>query len=244
MSIDEVQAPSSTPASLLTAGIKPTPSHVSLDDKEAFLDHLVSKLSVEELAFQLPLISGNWAVGPKSDHGLYDNVLHLAPDAELSVLGIRLLAKEVASDADLIVLTVGAAWNSDGENGDRATLTLSHGQTKLVESMFSLGKPVVLVLKGDRPFAIPEFCAQSAAVLSTSFLGQAAGQAIADVLFGAFNPGGRLMISVPYDAGSLPAFYIHRVTKPEIHIPHYRSSSSALYPNANTVAFFKPFGHL
>ncbi|RSL56331.1 hypothetical protein CEP51_014415 [Fusarium floridanum] len=142
------------------------------------------------------------------------------------ILGASSSPPKNFSDFSVLVLppgtvAVGAAWNSDGENGDRATLTLSHGQTKLVESMFSLGKPVVLVLKGGRPFAIPEFYAQSAAVLSTSFLGQAAGQAIADVLFGAFNPGGRLMISVPYDAGSLPAFYIHRVTKPEIHIPHY-----------------------
>ncbi|RSL60448.1 hypothetical protein CEP54_006720 [Fusarium duplospermum] len=140
-------------------------------------------------------------------------------------------AREVASDADLIILAVGAAWNSDGENGDRATLTLSHNQTNLAKSIFSLGKPVVLVLEGGRPFAIPEFYAQSAAVLSTSFLGQAAGQAIADVLFGAFNPGGRLTISVPYDAGSLPAFYNHRVTKPKTHIPHYLDiPKPVLYP--------------
>ncbi|KAM0426572.1 hypothetical protein ACHAPT_008264 [Fusarium lateritium] len=140
-------------------------------------------------------------------------------------------AKKVASDADLIVLAVGAAWNSDGENGDRATLTLSPDQTNLAQSMFALGKPVVLVLEGGRPFAIPEFYAQSAAVLSTSFLGQAAGQAIADVLFGAFNPGGRLTISVPYDTGSLPTFYNHRLTKPETHVPHYLDiPKPVLYP--------------
>ncbi|KAJ4191824.1 hypothetical protein NW767_010730 [Fusarium falciforme] len=116
-------------------------------------------------------------------------------------------AKSAASDADLIVLAVGAAWNSDGENGDRATLGLSTDQTKLAQTIFELGKPVVLVLEGGRPFAIPEFYAQSAAVLSTGFLGQAAGQAIADVLFGEFNPGGRLTMSVPYDVGCLPVFY-------------------------------------
>ncbi|KAM6509545.1 hypothetical protein FALCPG4_017196 [Fusarium falciforme] len=116
-------------------------------------------------------------------------------------------AKSAASDADLIVLAVGAAWNSDGENGDRATLGLSTDQTKLAQTIFELGKPVVLVLEGGRPFAIPEFYAQSAAVLSTGFLGQAAGQAIADVLFGEFNPGGRLTMSVPYVVGCLPVFY-------------------------------------
>ncbi|KAJ4177933.1 hypothetical protein NW755_013542 [Fusarium falciforme] len=116
-------------------------------------------------------------------------------------------AASAASDADLIVLAIGAAWNSDGENGDRATLGLSTDQTKLAQTIFELGKPVVLVLEGGRPFAIPEFYAQSAAVLSTGFLGQAAGQAIADVLFGEFNPGGRLTMSVPYDVGCLPVFY-------------------------------------
>ncbi|KAJ6097257.1 hypothetical protein N7499_001631 [Penicillium canescens] len=130
-------------------------------------------------------------------------------------------AKEVASGTDLIVLAVGAAWNSDGENGDRATLGLSHGQTQLAETIFALGKPVVLILEGGRPFAIPEFYTQSAAVLSTGFLGQAAGQAIADVLFGEFNPGGRVTMSVPYDAGSLPAYYNQRTTKPASHIPYY-----------------------
>ncbi|KAF5004464.1 hypothetical protein FDECE_9044 [Fusarium decemcellulare] len=130
-------------------------------------------------------------------------------------------ATDVATDADLIILTAGAAWNSDGENGDRATLGLSSGQTKLAHAIFALGKPVVLVLEGGRPFAIPKFYAQSSAVLSAGFLGQAAGQAIADVLFGDFNPGGRLTMSVPYDAGSLPAYYNQRTTKPKSHTPYY-----------------------
>ncbi|CAH0022480.1 unnamed protein product [Clonostachys rhizophaga] len=130
-------------------------------------------------------------------------------------------ARMATADADLIILAVGAAWNSDGENGDRATLGLSTDQTKLAHAMYAQGKPVVLVLEGGRPFAIPEFYAQSAAVLSTGFLGQAAGQAIADVLFGVVNPGGRLTMSVPYDAGALPVYYNQRTTKPASHIPYY-----------------------
>ncbi|KAH8430722.1 uncharacterized protein LDX57_008384 [Aspergillus melleus] len=130
-------------------------------------------------------------------------------------------ATQVASHADVIVLAVGAAWNSDGENGDRADLGLSPDQTRLARGIFSLGKPVVLVLEGGRPFAIPEFYAQSAAVLSSGFLGQASGRAIADVLFGNFNPGGRLTMSVPYDAGALPVNYNQRTTKDLAHIPYY-----------------------
>ncbi|KAL4879553.1 glycoside hydrolase superfamily [Aspergillus karnatakaensis] len=139
-------------------------------------------------------------------------------------------AAQVAANADLIVLAVGAAWNSDAENGDRATLGLSKGQTKLAQAIFTLGKPVVLVLEGGRPFAIPEFYAQSAAVLSTGFPGQAAGQAIADVLFGKVNPGGRLTMTVPYDAGALPVYYNQRTTKDAAHIPyHLDIPKTALY---------------
>jgi hypothetical protein len=99
-------------------------------------------------------------------------------------------AVQVASDSDLIILAVGANWNSDGESGDRATLELSPNQSlyqffifqvwnwdwannsivllaELADAMFGLGKPIVLVLQGGRPFAIPEYYNKSAAVLNT-----------------------------------------------------------------------------
>ncbi|KAF2184756.1 glycoside hydrolase family 3 protein [Zopfia rhizophila CBS 207.26] len=118
----------------------------------------------------------------------------------------------LAKDADVIVLAVGGAWNSDGESGDRATLGLSANQTQLADAIFALGKPVVLVLQGGRPFAIPEYYSRAAAVLNTYFLGQAGGQAIADVIFGTVNPGGRVPISVPKDEGQLPVYYNYKAT--------------------------------
>lgn len=119
-------------------------------------------------------------------------------------------AVQLTNDADLVILAVGAAWNSDGENGDRATLGLSPGQDALAREIYRLGKPVVLVLQGGRPFAIPEFYDQSAAVLSTFFPGQSGGQAIADVLFGAVNPGGRLPVTIPKHVGQLPVYYNYK----------------------------------
>ncbi|KAF7331409.1 Glycoside hydrolase family 3 protein [Mycena kentingensis (nom. inval.)] len=121
-------------------------------------------------------------------------------------------AVDVAKDADVIVLAVGANWNSDGESGDRATLGLSANQTILADAIFALGKPVVLVLQGGRPFAIPEYYAKAAAALDAFFPGQSGGQAISNVLFGLFNPGGRVPISVPYDAATLPAYYNYKFT--------------------------------
>lgn len=116
-------------------------------------------------------------------------------------------AVSVASSADAIILAVGASWNSDGENGDRGTMGLSANQTALAHALMALNKPIILVLSGGRPFAIPELYNASSAVLTTWFGGQSAGKAIADVLFGNFNPGGRLPLTVPRSVGQMPVFY-------------------------------------
>ncbi|KAK8170598.1 glycoside hydrolase family 3 protein [Phyllosticta citribraziliensis] len=121
-------------------------------------------------------------------------------------------AVATAASADVIVLSVGAAWNSDGEGGDRGTLGLSPNQTVLADAIFALGKPVVLVLQGGRPFAIPEYYNKSSAVLTAFFPGQMGGQAIADVLFGEVNPGGRVPLSVPAETGQLPVYYNYKKT--------------------------------
>ncbi|KAI3337565.1 glycoside hydrolase family 3 protein [Xylariaceae sp. AK1471] len=121
-------------------------------------------------------------------------------------------AVEVAQSADLVILAAGAAWNSDGEGGDRGTLGLSPSQDALAQEIYKLGKPVVLVLEGGRPFAIDEYYNRSAAVLSVFFPGQAGGQAIADVLFGTVNPGGRMPVSVPRHVGQLPVYYNYKAT--------------------------------
>ncbi|ROW11925.1 hypothetical protein VPNG_05177 [Cytospora leucostoma] len=119
-------------------------------------------------------------------------------------------AVSIAESADIIVLAVGAAWNSDGESADRATLGLAPSQDALATAIYALEKPVVLVLQGARPFAIPEYYNRSAAVLSAWFPGQSGGQAIADVLFGKFSPGGRLPVSVPKHVGQVPIYYNYK----------------------------------
>lgn len=129
-------------------------------------------------------------------------------------------AVQLARTADKIILPLGASWSSDGENGDRATMGLSPNQTALAHSILALGSPTILVLSGGRPFAIPEIYNHTSisAVLSTWFGGQSAGQAIADVLFGNYNPGGRLPLSVPKNVGQKPVFYNY---KPSTHQAAY-----------------------
>ncbi|KAI1646557.1 glycoside hydrolase family 3 protein [Daldinia loculata] len=132
-------------------------------------------------------------------------------------------AVQLASSSDVVVLAVGAAWNSDGEGGDRGTLGLAPSQDLLAKEIYKLGKPVVLVLQGGRPFAI-DYYNQSAAVLDTFFPGQSGGQAIADVLFGIVNPGGRMPITVPKHVGQIPVYYNY---KPTAHLKNYLDAESS-----------------
>ncbi|CRG83500.1 beta-glucosidase [Talaromyces islandicus] len=132
-------------------------------------------------------------------------------------------AVNLAKSSDVIILAVGANWNSDGESADRATLSLSSDQTALADAIYALGKPVILVLEGGRPFAIPDYYSKSAAF----FGGQAAGQAISDTIFGVVNPGGRVPLSVPYDVGTIPVYYNY---KPSFPRNYTDIQSTAIYP--------------
>ncbi|KAI1503333.1 glycoside hydrolase family 3 protein [Biscogniauxia marginata] len=132
-------------------------------------------------------------------------------------------AVHLASSSDLIVLSVGAAWNSDGESGDRGTFGLAPSQDLLARDIYKLGKPVVLVLQGGRPFGI-DYYNQSAAVLDTFFPGQSGGQAIADALFGTVNPGGRMPITVPRHVGQLPVNYNYKAS---VHVRDYLDIDSS-----------------
>ncbi|TGJ82285.1 hypothetical protein E0Z10_g6472 [Xylaria hypoxylon] len=152
-------------------------------------------------------------------------------------------AVQIARSSDLIILAVGAAWNSDGEGGDRGTLGLSPSQDILAQEIYKLGKPVVLVLQGGRPFAINDYYQQSAAVLSAFFPGQAGGQAIADVLFGKVNPGGRMPVSVPRHVGQLPIYYNYKETARRVNYldidstPAYPFGYGLSYTNFEVLGF-------
>ncbi|KAF5391780.1 hypothetical protein D9757_001758 [Collybiopsis confluens] len=147
-------------------------------------------------------------------------------------------AVEVAKTSELIILAIGANWNSDGENGDRATLGLSDNQTALADMLFDLDIPIVLVLQGGRPFAIPDYYSRCAAALET-----ACGQAISDVLFGEFNPGGRMPFSIPSSAATLPDFYNFHSTARAVNYtdvfsyPSYWFGYGLSYTNFSVAAF-------
>jgi beta-glucosidase len=130
----------------------------------------------------------------------------------------RLIAEAVAAvaDADVIVLALGGNEQTSREAwslvhmGDRTSLDLVGQQNELVVAMLATAKPVVALLFNGRPLSATYVAEHVPAVLECWYLGQEAGHAVADVLFGDVNPGGKLPISVPRSVGHIPAFYNHK----------------------------------
>ncbi|MBV8876486.1 MAG: glycoside hydrolase family 3 C-terminal domain-containing protein, partial [Gammaproteobacteria bacterium] len=148
-------------------------------------------------------------------------------------------AIECSRGADLTILCLGeAAWMS-GEGGSRVQLGLSGAQRTLAQAVLELGKPVVALLTSGRPITAPWLFERADAVLATWFLGSEAGNAIADVLTGRFNPTGRLPVTWPRHVGQVPLFYGQRPTgRPAKSGERLTSSYLDLPP---TPQF--PFGH-
>ncbi len=125
-------------------------------------------------------------------------------------------AIEVAKNADVIVLAIGAneqtsreAWSLQ-HMGDTTSLDLLGCQQELVDAMLATGKPVIVLLLNGRPISINAVSQKVPAICECWYLGQECGTAVAEVLFGDFNPGGKLSITIPRSAGHLPAFYNYK----------------------------------
>lgn len=116
-------------------------------------------------------------------------------------------AIDLAKKSDAVVVAVGeTAWMS-GEAASRSSIRLPGVQSDLVKELVATGKPVIVVLMNGRPLAIPEVDAIAPAILETWFLGTETGNAIADVLFGDYNPSGKLPVTFPRNEGQIPIHY-------------------------------------
>lgn len=116
-------------------------------------------------------------------------------------------ALETARKADVIVLTVGESQGMTGEATSKTNINIPENQRRLMSEIYALGKPVVLVLMNGRPLTLEWENAHFPAILETWFAGTEAGNAIADVLFGAYNPAGKLTMSFPRNVGQIPVYY-------------------------------------
>jgi beta-glucosidase len=124
----------------------------------------------------------------------------------------------LAHESDVVIVVVGdneqTAREAYAENhlGDRSELRLVGQQEDLVNAVLDTGKPTVLVLINGRPPAIPDLAEHAPAILECWYLGQEGGTAVAEVLFGDVNPGGKIPVSFPRSVGQLPLFYNHKPT--------------------------------
>ncbi len=116
-------------------------------------------------------------------------------------------AVRIAKQSEVVVLAVGeGAWMT-GEAASRAALNLPGIQQRLLEEILKTGKPIVVVLMNGRPLTINWIQDNIPSILETWFLGTQAGNSIADVLFGDFNPSGKLPVTFPRSVGQIPIFY-------------------------------------
>jgi beta-glucosidase len=142
-------------------------------------------------------------------------------------------AVAVAQDADLIILAIGGdestsreAWN-EMHMGDRNDINLIGEQKELVEALAETGKPMVSVIISGRPLSLENVQDKMPAILYGWILGQETGTAVADILFGDVNPGGKMPVSVPRNVGQIPAFYNY---KPTARRGYAFADAGPLYP--------------
>ena len=157
-------------------------------------------------------------------------------------------AVKVAQQADVVVVAIGGneqtsreAW-SRKHMGDRTSLDLVGQQQELVTAMLSTGKPVIVFLFNGSPLSIQYLNENVPVIFECWYLGQETGHAVADVLFGDCNPGGKLPITIPRSAGHLPAFYNY---KPSARRGYLFDDVSPLHPfgfglSYTTFAFKNP----
>jgi beta-glucosidase len=116
-------------------------------------------------------------------------------------------AIETAQQADVILAVVGESARMSGEAASRLEIGLPGQQEALLKVLKATGVPLVVVLSNGRPLALPWVAANAEAVLETWQLGVQAGPAVSDVLFGAYNPSGKLAATFPYSVGQAPIYY-------------------------------------
>ena len=147
----------------------------------------------------------------------------------------RLIAEavETAKKADVVVLVLGdneetsrEAW-ADQHLGDRSSLDLIGQQNDLAQAVFALGKPTVVILLNGRPLSVNYLAAKAPALIEGWYLGQETGNAVADVLFGRFSPGGKLPVSIARHVGQLPIYYNR---KPTARRGYLFDTTAPLYP--------------
>ncbi|KQU83596.1 beta-glucosidase [Variovorax sp. Root318D1] len=151
-------------------------------------------------------------------------------------------AVAAARDADVVVLAIGESERMSGEARSRTDIGIPQAQQDLAEAVAATGKPVVVLLSNGRAMALRGAVRNADAILVTWFLGVQTGTAIADVVFGDFNPSGRLPVSFPQASGQVPFYYGQKRTGRPLPDNDQAMAFKTRYVDTTNQALY-PFGH-
>ena len=147
-------------------------------------------------------------------------------------------AVRAARESDVVIIAIGESAEMSGEAASRSSLDLPGRQLELLKAVQAVGKPTVVVLMNGRPLTINWMAENTPAILETWFAGTQAGNAIADVLFGDVNPGGKLPVTFPRSVGQIPLYYNYKNTgRP----PNPKEKYTSKYLDVPVTPLF-PFG--
>ncbi|MCQ4207574.1 glycoside hydrolase family 3 N-terminal domain-containing protein [Streptomyces longispororuber] len=191
-------------------------------------------------------LHGTWA-GPGGYQlpsvSIVDAVRTAAPDARVTHAGDDIAAVVAAArEAEVTVVVVGETPALSGEAAVRSDIDLPSGQEELIAAVAATGKPYAVVLLNGRPLTIGGWLDAAPAVLEAWHPGIEAGHAVADVLFGTVNPGGKLPVSFPRAVGQIPVYYNHENTGRPARVPGADPKFVSKYLDLDETPQL-PFGH-
>jgi len=167
----------------------------------------------------------SYAEGCKITPGIPGNESKLNEDRKMIKKAVRVAAK-----SDVVVLVIGTDRSVDKEGRDRSDIQLVGKQEELINEICDLGKPVILSVFGGKVYAIPSIYDKVDGILQCWNLGQETGNALAEIIFGDYSPGGKLTVSIPISEGHIPAYYNK---KPGAYMRDYNFESNpggAIFP--------------
>ena len=205
----------------------------------------------------VPILDGMKSVAGENVKIQYAKGANISDDpefaAKINVFGTRIEidqrspeimlneALNISKNADVIVAVVGEATEMSGESSSRSEISLPESQKKLLRALAGTGKPIVLVMMSGRPLTIAEENELADAILLTWHPGVEAGNAIADILFGNYNPSGKLTTTFPRNVGQIPVYYsLRRTGRPQADETFTKFKSN--YLDVSNSPLF-PFGY-
>ena len=176
------------------------------DDPENFLGDYIPKKLLFRSATVLECIRQAVSPNTRIHYAKGCNILDDDPS------GIE-RAREAAKQAKVAVVVVGEDKRTDGESRDSVDLELTGRQEELIKAVTETGTPTVVVLVSGRPLAVPWIAENVPALVEAWMCGEQGGRAIADVLFGDYNPSGKLPVTFPRHVGQMPFYYNYKPAK-------------------------------